>query len=161
MVRRASVEDAQGIVAVLQGIASERIYTAIDQPWTVEEQGRYLASLSIREAFHVAVNEGRIIGYQTLDLWAPSIASMSHVGQLGTFLAPEWRGRGVGKTLFRRTCEFARSSGFAKLVIQVRGSNTLAQQFYRGRGFQECGRFTRQVRIDGQEDDEILFELFL
>jgi hypothetical protein len=33
--------------------------------------------------------------------------------------------------------------------------------FYRRLGFTECGRLARQVRIDGQEDDELLMELFL
>ena len=31
----------------------------------------------------------------------------------------------------------------------------------RGIGFRECGRLTRQVVIDGKEDDEVLMELFI
>jgi RimJ/RimL family protein N-acetyltransferase len=161
-IRRASEEDASALATLLQEIASERIYTAIDQPWSAESQRRYLASLSPREAIHVAVDEeGQIIGYQTLEFWASSIQSMAHVAQLGTFLASHWRRRGVGHALFRETCQFARKANFAKLVIQVRGSNQGAQQFYKRMGFLECGRFKAQVRIDGKEDDEILFELFL
>jgi len=161
-IRRATEADARSIVAVLEGIAAERVYTAIDQPWSVESQRRYLASLSPREAIHVAVShDGDIIGYQTIDLWASTIPSMSHVGQLGTFLKPEWRRRGVGHALFRITSDFARRAGFAKFVIQVRGSNQGAQEFYKRLGFLECGRLSGQVRINGEEDDEILFELFL
>ena len=48
-----------------------------------------------------------------------------------------------------------------KLVIQVRGSNAAAQAFYRGLGFQDCGRLSRQVIIDGIEDDEVLMEFFI
>ena len=47
------------------------------------------------------------------------------------------------------------------MLIQVRGSNTSAQSFYQRLGFVQCGRLTRQVVIDGQEDDEIIMELFL
>jgi ribosomal protein S18 acetylase RimI-like enzyme len=43
----------------------------------------------------------------------------------------------------------------------VRGTNTRALAFYRGIGFRECGRLTRQVVIDGKEDDEVLMELFV
>ena len=32
---------------------------------------------------------------------------------------------------------------------------------YRGIGFRECGRLTRQVVLDGKEDDEVLMELFV
>jgi L-amino acid N-acyltransferase YncA len=160
-IRKASAQDAAGIVAVLEGIATERVYSAIDRPWTVEEQRRYLNSLSAREAFHVAVAaSGKIIGYQSLDLYCPLLGSMAHVGQLGTFLTPEWRRRGVGHALFQMTRSFALSSGYRKIVIQVRASNTSAQSFYLHLGFVPCGRLSRQVVIDGQEDDEIIMELF-
>lgn len=86
---------------------------------------------------------------------------MAHVAQLGTFVMPDWRGRGVGHALFQETRAFARTAGFVKIVIQVRAANTSAQSFYRGLGFAECGRLTRQVLIDGQMDDEIILETFL
>jgi L-amino acid N-acyltransferase YncA len=161
-IRTATADDAEAIIAVLEGIAAERIYTAIDIPWSPEQQRRYLMSLSAREAVHVAetAKEG-VIGYQTLDLWAPTINSMAHVGQLGTFLRSEWRRQGIGEVLFRGTLDFARQHDFLKFVIQVRSSNTAAQAFYGRLGFRECGRLTRQVRMEGHEDDEILMEYFL
>jgi ribosomal protein S18 acetylase RimI-like enzyme len=86
---------------------------------------------------------------------------MSHVGQVGTFLLPAWRGRRVGRQLWIATVAFAREAKYEKLVVQVRGTNAHAQSFYRGLGFAECGRLSRQVRIDGTPDDEVLMELFL
>jgi RimJ/RimL family protein N-acetyltransferase len=161
-VRKATADDAEAIIAVLEGIASERIYTAINNPWSAEQQRHYLMSLSAREAIHVAeAVRGGVIGYQTLEQWAPSIDSMAHVGQLGTFLRPDWRRQGIGEALFRGTLDFARQRDFLKFVIQVRSANTAAQGFYQRLGFRECGRLTRQVRIDGQEDDEIIMEYFL
>jgi ribosomal protein S18 acetylase RimI-like enzyme len=118
--------------------------------------------LSAREAIHVAEREQKsVIGYQTLALWAPTLHSMAHVGQLGTYLKPEWRRQGVGEALFRSTLGFARKRGFRKFVIQVRSSNTAAQRFYKQLGFCECGRLTRQVRIGEREEDEIMMEYFL
>jgi ribosomal protein S18 acetylase RimI-like enzyme len=99
--------------------------------------------------------------FQSLDLWSPLLNSMAHVGQVGTFVLPEWRGRGVGRQLWSATEPFARDAGYRKLVIQVRVPNTAAQAFYRRLGFQECGRLARQVRIDGVEDDEVLMEFFV
>jgi len=161
-IRRALTADAGRIVAVLEVITGERIHSAIDRPWTAEEQRRYIESLSPREAIHVAVNDVHgIVGLQVLDLWSPSLTSMAHVGQVGTFLLPEWRRRGVGRRLWNATTAFAAGAGYRKLVIQVRGSNAAAQAFYRGLGFQDCGRLSRQVIIDGIEDDEVLMELFI
>jgi ribosomal protein S18 acetylase RimI-like enzyme len=158
VIRMAFESDAEAIIAILEGVAAERIHTAIHNPWSADQQRRFMARLSSREAVHLAESEtGVVVGYQTLELWA----SMAHVGQLGTFLSADWRRRGVGEALFRRTLVFAREHEFSKFVIQVRASNNSAQSFYRSVGFRVCGRLSRQVRIDGFEDDEILMEFFL
>jgi ribosomal protein S18 acetylase RimI-like enzyme len=121
-----------------------------------------LRSLSDREAFHVAVTvDGEVAGYQSLDLYSPYLEAMSHVAQVGTFLQPEYRGRGAGRALFEATRAFAVQAGYRKIAIQVRGSNVSAQSFYRRMGFEPCGRLTAQVFIDGVPDDEVLMELFL
>ena len=161
-IRRATADDADGVAMVLRSVVSERIHSAIDCAWTPDQQRSYLESLSNREVFHAAVAaSGTMIGFQSLDLYSPVLPSMSHVGQLGTFLLPEWRGQGVGKALFNATRTFARSAGYRKLVIQVRASNAPAQGFYKRLGFIECGRLRGQVIVDDREDDEILMELFL
>lgn len=153
--------DAAGIVKVLEAVTAERIHSAIDQVWTVEHETHYLESLAPREVFHVAVDAATgIVGFQSLDLWSSLLSSMAHVGQVGTFLLPGWRGLGVGRQLWSATEAFAREAGYRKLAIQVRASNTAAQAFYRRLGFRECGRLTRQVIIDGIEDDEVLMEYF-
>jgi L-amino acid N-acyltransferase YncA len=161
-IRRAVAQDAGGIVTILRQIVSERIHSAIEQPWSIEEQRAYLESRSEREALHVAVDRSaRVIGFQSLDLWSPSLSSMAHVGQLGTFLLTDWRRRGVGHALFQATQSFAVACDYRKLVIQVRASNSAAQAFYEQLGFSQCGRLARQVVMAGQEDDEILMEFFL
>ncbi|MGE0702607.1 MAG: N-acetyltransferase family protein [Vicinamibacterales bacterium] len=161
-VRRAVPEDAAGIVAALRVVAAERIHSAIDRVWTVEDERRYLEALSPREAIHVAVDGAQgIVGLQTLDRWSAILDSMAHVGQIGTFLLPEWRGRGLARQLWNATLPFAHDARYRKLVIYVRRSNVQAQAFYGHLGFQHCGRLARQVVIDGVEDDEVLMELFL
>ena len=160
-IRRATVEDAEGVAMVLSRVVSERVHSAIDRAWTADQQRSYLQSLSSREAFQVAIAaSGDMIGYQSLDLYSPVLPSMAHVGQLGTFLLPEWRGRGVGQALFHATMRFGASVGYRKLVVQVRASNLSAQAFYKRIGFVACGRLGAQVMIDGGEDDEIIMEFF-
>jgi GNAT superfamily N-acetyltransferase len=60
---------------------------------------------------HATEQEG-VIDYQTRDLWVPTLDSMAHVGQLGTFLRPEWRRQGIGEALFRGALDFARERDF-------------------------------------------------
>jgi ribosomal protein S18 acetylase RimI-like enzyme len=73
---------------------------------------------------------------------------------------PSWRGHGIGPALFELTRRFAVSEGYRKAVITVRGTNASALSFYRGLGFVECGRLSRQIVLDGIEDDEVLLEMF-
>jgi len=160
-IRRATPDDATSIGAIWQVIASEKIYSAIDCPFTLEQERDYIASLTEREGVFVAEHAGRVVAFQSLDLWERFIRAMNHVGTIGTQILPEWRGRGVGTQLAAHTIAFAREHAYEKLVIFVRASNTNAQKFYRSLGFQECGRFAWQVKIDGQSDDEVLMEKFL
>ena len=161
-IRAATESDAEAIITILEGIASEQIYTAINKPWSADQQRRYMMSLSPRETVQLAETEcHEVIGYQTLELWAPTLDSMAHVGQIGTFLRPEWRRRGIGEAFFENMIEFAREHDFRKFVIQVRSSNVAAQNFYGRLGFHACGRLAQQVRIGQKEDDEIIMEYFL
>lgn len=140
----------------MAGIAAERVHSAITTAWTAEEQRAYIGGLSAREAIHVAVDD-RIIGLQTLE--KGPFESMAHVAQIGTFLAPMARRRGVGRLLFAQTLAFARAHGYAKFAIHVRGTNAQALTFYKSLGFVECGRLKAHVFIDGVFDDEVLMEL--
>jgi len=160
-IRRAQPDDAAGIVAVMEVIAGERTHSAIDRSWSVDEERRYLDSLSPREAIHVAFDDTRtIVGLQVFDRWS-TLDSMSHVGQLGTFLLPAWRRKNIGRQLSDATLAFARAAGYRKIVIYVRASNSDAQAFYQRIGFVPCGRLSKQVIIDGVADDEVMMELHL
>jgi L-amino acid N-acyltransferase YncA len=161
VIRLAQPDDADGIVSVLEAVVSERKYSAIDRVWSVGDERKYLEAFSPRQAVHVAVDGARgIIGLQILDRFSP-LDSMAHVGELGTFLLPAWRGQGVGRRLWDATLAFARAAGYRKLVIYVRGSNAGGQAFYQRVGFVPCGRLSKQVVIDGVADDEVMMERHL
>lgn len=161
VIRRARVDDAPSIVSIWEAIVTERIYSAIDRAFSVANERAYLQGLSRREAVFLAEIGTQVAGFQTLDLWVHYTHSMDHVGQLGTFVIREYRGKDIGRALSEYAFSFARSVGYEKLMIFVRASNFGAQHFYKRIGFTPCGQLTRQVKIDGKYDDEILMELFL
>ena len=161
LIRRATPDDAEAISAIWEVVCAERVYTAVDRPFTPQQEREYIASLSDREAIFLAEVEGRVVGFQSLDLWADYTDSFAHVGVIGTIILPEWRGKGIGRRLARHTFDFARAHGYEKLVIYVRAGNAGAQAFYRSLGFVPKGVLVKQVKIDGRYEDEVFMELFL
>jgi ribosomal protein S18 acetylase RimI-like enzyme len=160
-IRRAIPDDADTISAIWGVICAERIYTAINQPFTPQQERDYIASLSDRESIFLAEMNDQVVGFQCLDLWAKYTDSFYHVGVLGTFVLPDWRRKGIAFQLAEHTLDFARANGYEKLIIYVRAGNHGAQSFYRSLGFVAKGVLERQVKIDDQYEDEVFLELLL
>ena len=159
--RRATLEDAEAISKIWKVVCSERIYTAVNRPFTPQQLQEYILNLSDREGIFLAEVNSSIVGFQSLDLWGKYTDSFDHVGVLGTFFRPEWRKKGIGSRLAKHTFEFARANGYEKLLIYVRSGNEGAKKFYQNLDFVPKGVLLRQVKIDGQYEDEIFMELFL
>lgn len=157
---KATIKDAKAISAIWMIICEERIYTAVNLPFTPEQVQSYIQSLSDREGIFTAILNDLIVGFQSLDLWAKYTDSFDHVGVIGTFILPKWRGKKISSHLANYTFDFARKNGYEKLIIYVRSGNKNAQAFYKNLGFVPKGVLTRQVKIDGKYEDEIFMELF-
>ena len=160
-IRRASPKDAAIISAIWEVICAERVYTAVSRPFTPLQERDYIASLSSREGIFLAEADNQIVGFQSLDLWAKYTNAFDHVGAMGTFVLPEWRRKGIAHRLAEHTLSFAHTNGYEKVVIYVRAGNAGAQGFYTSLGFTAKGVLEKQVKIDGQYEDQVLMELLL
>ena len=160
-IKKAAIVDAEAISSIWEIICAERKFTAINKPFTPQQEREYISSLSEREGIFIAELEEQIIAFQSLDLWAKFTDSFDHVGQIGTFILPKWRRNTIGRQLASHTFQFARLNGYKKLVIYVRAQNGGAINFYKSLGFVQKGVLTDQVIIDGRYEDEIFMELFL
>ncbi len=160
-IRPVTPDDAEGVLEVLNAVVRERKYSAFDRILTVEEERQFLASLGERSGFFVAELDGRIIGFQSIEPFAPYTPAMDHVGLMGTFVHADFRGQGIGRQLAEATFKFAQEKGYEKAVVYVRATNQAAQEFYQKLGFVPKGTLEKQVKIDGEYDDEIFMEMFL
>jgi len=52
---------------------------------------------------------------------------------------PEYRRRGIGKSVVKAMLREAQERGIAKVFLEVRASNTAARALYSSEGFYECG----------------------
>jgi len=94
------------------------------------------ARLSSGSATFVAVIDGADIGMATGAKWR---GRDGVAGLFGMWVAPLARGNGVGTALTHAGIDWARASGFERLVLDVADQNHPAIELYRRAGFEPTG----------------------
>jgi L-amino acid N-acyltransferase YncA len=163
VVRDALVEDAEDMVAILNPIIAARAYTALDTPFSVEQQRDFIRTFPEQGVFHVAVDttSRRVVGLQDVSPFGDFTHAFDHVGVIGTFVDLTRRREGIATRLFAATFEAARKKRYEKFFTYVRADNDAALRTYLGQGFQIVGTAKRHAKIDGCHIDEIVIEKFL
>lgn len=158
----ARVEDANGILQVLNPIIEARANSVFTATLSEQEERDFIAHFPKRGIFHVAVSSDEtIVGFQTVEPFATYTPAFSHVGTIGTFVSISHQNQGVGKTLFHATFQAASLNGFEKLFAYVRADNAAGLRAYFRQGFTQVGIAKNHAKIDGQYIDEIIIERFL
>jgi L-amino acid N-acyltransferase YncA len=162
-VRDARLDDAGGIVAVLNPIIAARVYTALDTVMSVEEERTFIREFPARGVFHVAVDASadRIVGLQDVSPFADYTHAFDHVGVIGTYVALDRQRQGIATQLFQATFEAAHRKGFEKIFTYVRADNDPGLRTYLRQGFRIVGTAERHAKIDGRYIDEIVIEKLL
>ncbi len=62
-------------------------------------------------------------------------------------VAPDFRGRGIGRALMERALELGRRRGRREAALWVGEGNRTARDWYRKLGFEEVGRFGKWIRM--------------
>jgi ribosomal protein S18 acetylase RimI-like enzyme len=84
----------------------------------------------------------------------PALAHMS-----GVWVEPKYRRRGLGRRLVTNACEWAASSGAARLQLWVDDTNPAGGEFYRSMGFRATGG--RRPASPSTPNGETAYELVL
>ncbi len=92
----------------------------------------------------------RVVGYA--GLWL--MVDEAHVTSIA--VSPGYRGLGVGELLFLALMDLSREIGAQYMTLEVRVSNSLAQNLYRKYGFKETG-VRRRYYSDNNEDALIMW----
>jgi ribosomal protein S18 acetylase RimI-like enzyme len=98
-------------------IASQISDDSIGRTWVVEEAGvvrGFAATDAIRDPPDDLTSAGEV---------------------LAIYLAPESRGQGLGRAIFRHAVEDLQARGFDPIVVWVFEANTVARRFYEAAGF--------------------------
>jgi ribosomal-protein-alanine N-acetyltransferase len=140
-----AVSDVDAVLAV-----EVRAYA---HPWS---RGNFIDSLAAGYIARLARDdEGAVLGYFV------AMPGVDELHLLNLTVAPERQGQGHGRALLSAVMAEARARPAARLLLEVRESNTRARRLYAARGFAEIGH--RRAYYPGRSgrEDAIVMRLAL
>ena len=159
-IRPVHVEDAEGIINVLNPLIQAGESTALDRVFTADEERLFIGGFPARGVFNVAerTDDGVIVGFQNVEPFATYTDAFAHVGVIGTYVDPSGHRQGIGRLLFEATRLTAKDKGYEKFFAFVRADNVAGLAFYKRIGFEAIGTAKRQAKIKGRYIDEVMIE---
>ena len=121
-------------------VAIER--KSFPQPWSYS---LYFTELKNRVAhYFVGLRNNQVIGY--VGMWI--LWEVAHITTLAVH--PSFRAKGFGRRILLYSLDYARVRGCEEVLLEVRISNTVAQELYREFGFQ-FERVRTRYYSDGED----------
>ena len=134
--RRMTLEDVPQVHEIeLKTFHTPWSYQSFVDEMTTNKCARYI----------VAEEDGRILGYA--GAWL--IFDEGHITNIAVDEA--YRGRGVGAGVTKALMQYAANMGVQYMTLEVRRSNTVAQNLYKKMGFIELGVRKRYYEDNGED----------
>ncbi|MDO9416565.1 GNAT family N-acetyltransferase [Pararhizobium sp.] len=143
--------------SVLNGVATYEI----EPPSRDEMAARFAAITANGYPYIVALDDsGTILGYAYASAFRTRPAYRFTVED-SIYLAPEARGRGVGKALLANLIASCTSLGFRQMFAVIGGAHPVSVAVHAALGFEHAGRFKGSGYKHGRWLDTILMQLEL
>lgn len=142
-IRRMSLDDIPQVLAIDK--------VSFSLPWP-ERSFRFEITDNPASRAWVAELDGKIIGM--IVAWL--LVDEAHIATIAAH--PDYRRQGIASKLLIYALQSMQGEGATNSVLEVRESNTAAQEMYRKFGFEESGRRPRYYRDNGE--DAILMSLY-
>lgn len=158
LVRPVTIDDVPAITRIYnQGIEDQA--TLETQLRTYEERQQWLASRGERHPVTVAVREGEVIGWASINPFSVREA-YRFVGDLSVYVDREQRRTGAGLRLVQDLMERARALDYHKLVLTT-FPHLPAVKLYEKLGFRHVGDYKEQGLLNGTWVDTRIMEYIL
>jgi RimJ/RimL family protein N-acetyltransferase len=142
-----------GFRAAVDVVARERKYLAFLEAPPIEDATRFvLDNIANGYPQFVVLSAHTVVGWCDV-IPNRSRAIYSHCGTLGVGLLPEFRGKGIGRQLMRRTIDAAFAFGLTRVELTVREGNANAIVLYRSLGFETEGLHRNAVCVEGKYEN--------
>ncbi len=157
ILRLAEPRDARGITELVNPLIRSTTVT-----FTTEEKSVRDLAKAIRDSgsYFVACEDGRVLGYACYFPFRGG-PGYRHTKEHSIALAPEARGRGLGRQLMDHLEEQARAHQVHSLFAGVSGENPAGVAFHRALGFAEVARLPQVGHKFGRWMDLVLLQKML
>ncbi|MFD1327736.1 GNAT family N-acetyltransferase [Mycoplana ramosa] len=143
--------------SVLHGVASYEI----DPPPLEEMQARFSAIIAAGYPYIVAIDtSGVILGYAYASAFRTR-AAYNWLVEDSIYLAPEARGRGIGKALLAELIARCTALGFRQMVAVIGGAHPASIAVHRALGFEHGGLMKASGFKHGRWLDTVIMQLAL
>ncbi|WP_288319131.1 GNAT family N-acetyltransferase [Xylanibacter caecicola] len=160
MIRRVDLSDAGEIVSVYNDYILNSVVSFETEALTVEEMQERINDISSSFPYFVYEKDGCIAGYCYAHAWK-SRAAYSGTLETTVYLAPEYKGLGIGRELMERLISECRALGYSALIACITACNTDSIGFHRCLGFEKVSHFKRVGYKFDRWLDVVDYELLL
>jgi ribosomal-protein-alanine N-acetyltransferase len=131
--------------------------SAYSHPWT---PGNFRDS--VVAGYHLEILLVQDQGREHVAGYCVAMEGVDEVHLLNITVAPAWQGRGLGTRLLTALCAWSRQRQAQRLWLEVRASNTHAQQVYQHFGFKRVGERKDYYPLSsGRREDAVVMSLLL
>lgn len=109
----------------------------------------------------VAQLDGRVVGFAGIHRLEGEIGEMSHVGEIGIAVHPDFQRRGIGAELLKSCMGLAKARRFERLEADTLSHNSAMRRLLEKTGFKFEGIRTKRVKIDGKYYDEACYAILI
>lgn len=159
-IRGLKQEDVTEMLSFINEISKEETYIRLQgEQLTMDEEVRYVDDFIRRIGEGSAVkllafNGKTLIGVSDVYL---KDKIEKHIGVFGITIKKEWRGKGVGQELMKKTLAEAtqKIKGLKIIELGVFANNPIAKKMYEKMGFVEYGRLPKGIKHRGEFVDHL------
>lgn len=161
MIRDASADDIPAIAAIWNPILRDTAISFWPGERSEQEIRDYIAQRQQQgHAVLVAEDGGRVLGFASYAQFRAG-GGYAHAMEHTIHLAPEARGKGLGRALMRAIEDHARARGARLMIGGITGSNAESLRFHERLGYAEWGRIPAAGRKFGAWHDLVLMGIDL
>lgn len=137
MIRDATPADAAAVAAIYAPLVTETIVSFEEEPPTAAEMAERIAASHV---WLVAEEDGAVVGYAYAARFHPR-AAYRWSAEASIYMAPEARGRGIGKVLVTELLERLKAMGFVNVFGGTALPNPASERLLESFGFKKIAHW--------------------